>query len=260
MRFIYATDIHGNIERLNMLLEQAMEHNVKILHLGADFLPKGSDLLGIQKSFLKKEFKAFYLRCQEQGITVLVFFGNDDLYTRKKYFKAYGSLLDETPVTIEDYTFRAYSYICDYPFPLKTACKLDTRDSDRCPCWKYVTVSEKGMEEIPDIDRYFADRTTIEEDLRDLTADDKTIMAMHMPPAYIGLDECYGHRQVGSKAIYDWINRIQPLLVLCGHIHESPEMTGKWRENIGKTTVIQPGDHRSILIDIGEYVGAEEIR
>ena len=58
----------ANRIREKLVRERMMEHNVKILHLGADFLPKGSDLLGIQKSFLKKEFKAFYLRCQEQGI------------------------------------------------------------------------------------------------------------------------------------------------------------------------------------------------
>ena len=37
----------------------------------------------------------------------------------------------------------------------------------------------------------------------------------------------------------------QPFLSLHGHIHESPEMSGVWKANLGKTICIQPGQiHR----------------
>jgi Icc-related predicted phosphoesterase len=40
---------------------------------------------------------------------------------------------------------------------------------------------------------------------------------------------------------FKWIWEKQPLLVLCGHIHENFRVTGSWRAEIGRTTVIQPG-------------------
>jgi Icc-related predicted phosphoesterase len=46
---------------------------------------------------------------------------------------------------------------------------------------------------------------------------------------------------VGSRAIRGFIERHQPPLVLCGHIHESPRMTSRYRDEIGRTVVVNPG-------------------
>jgi Icc-related predicted phosphoesterase len=40
---------------------------------------------------------------------------------------------------------------------------------------------------------------------------------------------------VGSIAIQRFIEDRQPLLTLHGHIHESPRLTGNWRQKIGRT-------------------------
>lgn len=69
----------------------------------------------------------------------------------------------------------------------------------------------------------------------------------------------YSHTntKVGSKSIYEWIDREQPRLVLCGHIHESRYLTGTWKETIGKSVVIQPGQYGdgtyAVIIDLDEY-------
>jgi Icc-related predicted phosphoesterase len=48
-------------------------------------------------------------------------------------------------------------------------------------------------------------------------------------------------RAVGSKAIYDFLLEYQPQPSLHGHIHESPEISGRWHARLGDTLCIQPG-------------------
>jgi Icc-related predicted phosphoesterase len=243
LRFIYTTDLHGNQVLYNRAYNLAQDYGIKTLHIGADILPKGKGMLPEQKDFVNKFLKDFYQKCSKSGIQVLSFFGNDDAYSRKKYFRKYAQPLDESPVEIEGYTFLAYGFVPDYPFGLKTACKLD-RDGWRCPD-EYLTdpvdIGPTGFEKIKDIDLYFKNKGTIESDLKGLSGGSKAIVAIHCPPDGVDLDVCQNGRRVGSRAIYDWILREQPLMVLCGHIHESPSCTGQWKATIGDTLVIQPG-------------------
>jgi hypothetical protein len=46
---------------------------------------------------------------------------------------------------------------------------------------------------------------------------------------------------VGSRAIRQFIERHQPPLVLSGHIHESPRISCSYRDAIGRTVVVNPG-------------------
>jgi len=49
--------------------------------------------------------------------------------------------------------------------------------------------------------------------------------------------------KVGSNAIHAFIKAKQPLLTLHGHIHESPDVSGKWFSKLGKTLCTQPGQY-----------------
>jgi Icc-related predicted phosphoesterase len=243
IRLVFSTDLHGSIAKYEAVLKYAIDHNIKIIHLGADILPKGSCIQEIQKDFVKKYLKDFYQRAKEKSIDILAGFGNDDLHTRMPYFRKYASLLDEVLYEREGYTFKAYNYVPDYPFGLKTACKNDY------PGWtcpeRYISppvdFTDQGRVLIPDPVQYFKDKGTIKEDLEKISVNNRTIMAIHCPPNGLGLDVCSDGRGVGSKAVYDFILAKQPLLTLHGYIHESPDVTGIWKTQIGKTLVIQPG-------------------
>ena len=50
-----------------------------------------------------------------------------------------------------------------------------------------------------------------------------------------------GERGTGSRAIRAFIARRQPRLVLSGHIHESPRVSSSFRDRIGETVVVNPG-------------------
>lgn len=242
MRFLYATDLHGDPDKYEALLTYAVGNAIPYIHIGADILPKGPGLMRVQKKFVKGYLKEFYKKCADKRIQVFAMFGNDDVYTRKKYFKEYGKLVDETPETIEGFILTGYPYVPDYPFPLVTACKYDYKGWEpELYFGRKLDVDEKDFVEILNKQDYFRKKGTIKEDLDLIHADYKTVIAIHTPPCGLGLDVCFPYTKVGSRSVYEWIEREQPRLVLCGHIHESRYLTGTWKAQIGKSTILQPG-------------------
>lgn len=76
---------------------------------------------------------------------------------------------------------------------------------------------------------------------------ESTILVSHDPPYGTKADAALIGFHVGSKAVRDFIEKTSPVLVACGHIHESRVV-----ESLGTTTVVNPGPlHR------GYYASAE---
>jgi hypothetical protein len=71
-----------------------------------------------------------------------------------------------------------------------------------------------------------------------------SVLITHNPP-YGYLDKITSGKHVGSKIIYEAIKKHQPLLVLCGHIHEAEGET-----RIGKTKVYNLGDNNYKILEI----------
>jgi len=247
VRFLYATDLHGDILKYQQLLQIAIDNKFDLIHIGADILPKSYKMYETQKEFINIYLKCFYEKCHKEGIKVLASFGNDDLYSLKSDFRKYGNLLDEYPYSCIEtgILFTAYNYVPDYPFRLKTGCKLD-KEGWSCPDSYFgspLKEDKQGVfKSIKNVKEYFQEKGTIEEDLQFL---DGNIVAIHTPPANVFLDVCTDHRHVGSEAVYQWILKKKPLAVLSGHIHENYAMTRKWKSYVNDTLVIQPGQGRN---------------
>ncbi len=62
------------------------------------------------------------------------------------------------------------------------------------------------------------------------------ILISHNPPKGLACDQCAPNVHVGSQTFADFIAKIKPLAVLCGHIHE-----GIGIDKIGDTVVVNPG-------------------
>lgn len=107
-----------------------------------------------------------------------------------------------------------------------------------------------GWKELADWQGYARELPTLEDELHGLPrpcAPEKTIYVIHMPPAGVGFDKCAHGAEVGSLAVYRFIETRQPLLSLHGHIHESPEITGIWKTQIGRTYCAQPGQSEDLV-------------
>jgi len=79
------------------------------------------------------------------------------------------------------------------------------------------------------------------------------VMVSHPPPFNTELDKA-GERHVGSKKVREFIERYEPDLVLCGHVHEA-----RGQDTIGKTVIINPGQVHTghALVDVGAEIKVE---
>lgn len=67
----------------------------------------------------------------------------------------------------------------------------------------------------------------------------KFILVTHQPPYGTRTDKAMKLMYTGSHSIREFIEHTQPLLCLCGHIHESAGT-----DRIGKTIIVNPGPFR----------------
>ena len=137
------------------------------------------------------------------------------------------------------------NWVVDYPFKLKDRCRMDTKDYDfQMQFGTGLLSTPEGFEGLPDWFATAKTLPTIEDELNRLpepSSMSQGIYVIHMPPSRLGLDVCANGSEVGSKALYNFLERNQPKLSLHGHIHESPETSGRWHANLGNTLCIQPG-------------------
>lgn len=69
----------------------------------------------------------------------------------------------------------------------------------------------------------------------------KIIFITHQPPHNTKVDYIWAHH--GNKSYTRFVKKVQPLLHICGHLHETQ---GK-KDRIGKTLVINPGPKGEIV-------------
>ena len=79
------------------------------------------------------------------------------------------------------------------------------------------------------------------EDVRDM---EHLVLISHTPPLNTGADKIGSGEHVGSKSIRDFIERVQPEICICGHIHEAVA-----DEYLGSTRILNPG-----MLSEGGYV------
>lgn len=75
-----------------------------------------------------------------------------------------------------------------------------------------------------------------------------TILISHNPPKDSACDKISSGAHVGSRAVRKFIEEKQPVICVCGHIHEA-----RGTDKIGKTLVLNPG-----MLSEGSYVLIEE--
>lgn len=62
------------------------------------------------------------------------------------------------------------------------------------------------------------------------------VMITHCPPFGTAVDFAFNKKHIGSKVVRDFIEKEQPDVCLCGHVHEA-----FGQDKIGKTLIINPG-------------------
>ncbi|MBD3194244.1 MAG: phosphoesterase [Candidatus Lokiarchaeota archaeon] len=259
MKILFITDLHGTKSKYKKVHDIAKAENVNMVINGGDMLPTHPNFF-IQDEFIQSFLDEYLNDFDREKIYYLGMAGNDDLITFddlliqtfEKY--SYTEYIAQRWVKIGQFEFIGMNFITDLPFGLKDRARIDNDDFEFPKQIGKQLISSNGeIKEIKDWFAYARNLPTIEEELENLPEPEnyrKTIYIFHMPPSNISLDVCSDASRVGSKAIFEFIKKRQPLFTLHGHIHESVSMSGKWYNKIGNTISIQPGQgdyHKKIL-------------
>lgn len=250
LRVLFTTDLHGCRWKYDRLFEAAEEFQAQVVINGGDMLPKTGNLFA-QGEFIVDCLDSHFRGFDTAQVYYLCYLGNDDLRIFDRLFEEtcnkYPCVVNlaQRKFEIGGYEFAGMNWVVDYPFRLKDRCRMDTDDYIFQEQYGTGLLSiPNGWKEIQDWFAYAKTLPTIEDELEKLvrpTNMERSVYVIHMPPYRSGLDKCGHGPEVGSKAVYNFLLNHQPKLSLHGHIHESPESSGKWYTQLGNTVCIQPG-------------------
>lgn len=80
----------------------------------------------------------------------------------------------------------------------------------------------------------------------------RVVFCPHAPPSRTACDQLSSGEHAGSEVIRSFVEREQPDVVLCGHIHEA-----RARDHIGHSQIVNPGpiaDGHYAIVDIDEEI------
>ena len=258
MKLLYTSDLHGETQLYNELLELSIASSAEVIALGGDLLPsfppskRYEDMIPNQRNFVDQFLISFFRKILETISVRQIFLipGNWDLgypYLFREPIEGIIDLDQKIYRFKNGYELIGYPFVPPTPFRPKDYEKMDDPETPWPPQKNpsYVRASEYGDQLNPiDPQVYLREQGTIHEDLNRLPKPidyRKTIYMMHSPPFATTLDLIQGRKQAGSRSIKVFIEEHQPFLTLHGHIHESPELSGTYLDRIGETLSINPG-------------------
>lgn len=287
MKILYAVDLHGHLNRFERVFQAATDHNVEAVISGGDNFLDLFHMTPMDKAieaqnnlfanFLPRHLKQY----EDAKIHWACTLSLHDLETFDKQLTTlckgseYLHICQNQIAEIGGYEFVGTGNIVDIPFPPKNRCRRDTKSCKMEPQFGApMGVTKRGWVPIKDWEKQLMSLPTLSEDLLALPETNelqKSVYIIHHPPKGLGFDTIIldgnkapicgdlsnrPKKEIGSEAVYAFLEDRQPLLALHGHFHESPLVTGKWRGKIGNTVCIQPGQHQNtdkthfVIIDL----------
>ncbi len=252
MECFLVADLHGFTEQYKKLFDTILQRKPDAVFMAGDLLPSNTvygrnHMDNFLKAYLIPALKKLKAELRESYPDFFVILGNDDPRCEEPHLhqaqeQGLIQYIHNRVVAWREFYVMGMSYIPPSPFLLKDWERYDvSRYVDPgCthPMEGYHTV--KPQEDI----QYF----TIEENLEALHKDidsHKLICLFHSPPYQCNLDRADLDGQmidfvpldvhIGSIAIQRFFQKEQPLLGLHGHVHESSELTGSWKDAIDQT-------------------------
>lgn len=138
------------------------------------------------------------------------------------------NLLTLSATKIDGIDFYGYSFTPPNPFKIKDWERRDQKE-DNIIFDDVCLLSDYNDKLNPVSSDFLNHLPSIEDDLDKLNTSN-SIWVMHSPPYGGNLDQSHDYKHCGSKAIRKSIECIQPIITLHGHIHEAPDISGKWYE------------------------------
>ena len=252
--WLFTSDLHGQTALYEQLVAITAAHSPRAVLIGGDLCPHagGDDGVERQRLFLEGFLVEFARRIREAspGLELLVMMGNDDWAANHRVLERHDGelwrVLHERVLEVDGVSVAGLSWVPITPFGLKDWERWED-GSEESPARLDGYVSRDGGV-APH--RFDPERRspTIAESLDALAArtrPEETVFVLHSPPRDTRCDMIGARVHVGSRAIRSFIERRQPPLVLSGHIHESPRVSSSYRDAIGRTLAVNPGQFGS---------------
>ena len=250
-QWFYSSDLHGQGSLYEQLLAMAATRKPEAVILGGDLAPHEAGRYGLerQRVFYEGFLVEFARRLAEAVPTVelLLMMGNDDWAGNTPCLERHDGTLwrqiHGRSVEVRGTRVAGLSWVPITPFEMKDWERWDDGGDDEQPGRLEGLGSRDGRVEAVAFDpaRRAPTIASALADLVELGPADRTVFVLHSPPRETHCDQIGAGRHVGSRAIRAFIERSQPPLVLCGHIHESPRVSSSYRDTLGRTVVVNPG-------------------
>jgi len=248
--WFFTSDLHGQGALYEQLLAIVAARRPRLVAIGGDLCPhaSGEDGPSRQRVFLQGFLVEFARRLREASSeTVLaLLMGNDDWSVNHDVLEAHDGdlwqVLHDRATEVDGVRLAGLSWVPITPFGLKDWERWDDGDEETPPRLE-GWVSRAGAI-VPHRFDPAARTPTIADALDALAADgraNRTVFVFHSPPRDTHCDLARIGAHVGSRAIRRFIERHQPPITLSGHIHEAPRTSSSFRDRIGTTEVVNPG-------------------
>lgn len=248
--WLFTSDLHGQSDYYDQVFALADAGRPRVLILGGDLGPHPMGAEGVRRHrlFLEGFLVEFARRLRERSpdTALALLMGNDDCASNHDVLDRHDGelwrVLHGRVVDFDGVRVAGCSWVPITPFRLKDWERWEDGDEESPPQLAgWVSAGAEAREFAFDPAR----RTpTIAAALASLAADcdpARTLFVLHSPARGTNCDLVQGGMHVGSRAIRRFVEDHHPPLVLSGHIHESPRVSGEWRDSLGGSTLVNPG-------------------
>jgi Icc-related predicted phosphoesterase len=248
--WFFTSDLHGSGELYEQVMALAATRRPRAVILGGDLAPHGTGAPGVshQRVFLEGFLVEFARRLREAvpDAELLLMMGNDDWAANLECLHAHDGrlwrVLHERSFVVRGARVAGLSWVPITPFVLKDWERWDD-GGDETPA-RLDGVTSRAGAVLPlrfDPGRRTPTLADALGELAQAGPPGETLFVLHSPPQGTRCDMIGPAHHVGSRAIRAFVERHQPPLVLSGHIHESPRISSSYRDTIGRTVVVNPG-------------------
>lgn len=248
--WLFTSDLHGQSDLYEQVLAEAARGRARVVVLGGDLAPHASGAAGpgYQRVFLEGFLVEFARRLREavSGVELALLMGNDDWRANEDVLeRRHGDLwhyLHGRVLELDGVRVAGCSFVPITPFQIKDWERWEDGGPEspaRLEGWTSVGGALRAHRFDPDRrEPTIAGALAELETQADLAG---AIHVLHSPPRDTCCDLTHRREHVGSRAIRAHLERVAPPLSLSGHIHESPHVSGAWRDTVGATVVVNPG-------------------
>lgn len=256
-KWLFTSDLHGLTGLYEEILAEAATERATAVLIGGDLGPAAEGAPGLrrQRLFLEGFLVEFARRLRDSvpGAQLLLLMGNDDWAANHDVLEREDGklwrVLHDRVIEVDGVSVAGCSWVPITPFKIKdwerwedgaaeSPRRLEGLRSDAQGVHAYAFDPAHRTPTIADALSTLAARTPVRD----------TVFVLHSPPHGTNCDVMHGGVHVGSRAIRAFVEQHQPRLTLSGHIHESVRATGAWRDRIGATICVNPGQFQETRV------------